>query len=194
MAEPGARRAGTAARAAQELAPGERWFVVQSQAKKESYAAAQLTNQGFRPFVPRVRKTVRHARKTRTALAALFPTYLFLALDLDRDRWRSVLGTFGVTTMIMAGERPRAVPHGVVEALADVVDGSGTLDFAERLAPGQEVRFLDGPSTTRGAWRFCWKSWGPSASSARTRSASCPWTAEPPTASSAHGRLRALPG
>jgi transcriptional antiterminator RfaH len=145
MAEPGARRAGTAARAAQELAPGERWFVVQSQAKKESYAAAQLTNQGFRPFVPRVRKTVRHARKTRTALAALFPTYLFLALDLDRDRWRSVLGTFGVTTMIMAGERPRAVPHGVVEALADVVDGSGTLDFAERLAPGQEVRFLDGP-------------------------------------------------
>lgn len=127
------------------LAPGERWFVVQSQPKKELYAAAQLANQDFRPFVPRLRKTVRHARRTRSVLAALFPRYLFVALDLERDRWRSVLGTFGVSTMIMAGERPRPVPDGVVEGLAEVADGAGAVDFANRLEPGQEVRFLEGP-------------------------------------------------
>jgi transcriptional antiterminator RfaH len=46
--------------------------------------------------------------------------------------------------MIMAGERPRPVPEGVVESLADVADASGAVDFADRLQPGQDVRFLDG--------------------------------------------------
>jgi transcriptional antiterminator RfaH len=134
----------TAAGGAPVLGPGERWFVVQSRPAKELYAATQLANQEFRPFVPRLRRTVRHARKTRTVLAALFPRYLFVALDLERDRWRSILGTFGVTTMIMAGERPRPVPAGVVEALTDVADASGAVGFADRLRPGQDVRFLDG--------------------------------------------------
>jgi len=145
VAKPTSPSTGNGAAGSPVLGPGERWFVVQSQPKKELYAAAQLANQDFRPFVPRLRRTVRHARKTRTVLAALFPRYLFVALDLERDRWRSVLGTFGVTTMIMAGERPRPVPAGVVESLADVADASGAVDFASSLTPGQEVRFLDGP-------------------------------------------------
>jgi transcriptional antiterminator RfaH len=131
--------------AAPELAPGERWFVVQSQPKKELYAAAQLANQEFRPFVPRLKRTVRHARKTHTVLAALFPRYLFVALDLEHARWRSILGTFGVSTMIMDGERPRPVPPGVVESLAQIADRTGTVTFAHGLLPGQDVRFLDGP-------------------------------------------------
>ena len=141
MAEQAGEQTGSGA---PHLAPGERWFVVQSQPKKELYAAQHLANQDFRPFVPRLRKTVRHARRTRTALAALFPRYLFLALDLERHQWRSVLGTFGVSTMIMAGERPRPVPEGVVESLADVADASGAVDFADRLQAGRDVRFLDG--------------------------------------------------
>ena len=138
----GARDGGSGA---PTLAEGERWFVVQSRPQKELYAATQLANQNFRPFVPRLRRTVRHARKTRTVLAALFPRYLFVALDPEHARWRSILGTFGVSTMIMDGERPRPVPDGVVEALADIADGTGAVTFAHGLTAGQEVRFLAGP-------------------------------------------------
>lgn len=127
------------------LLPGERWYVVQSRPQQELHAARQLANQRFHAFVPRVKRTVRHARRRRTVLTALFPRYLFTALDLERDRWRSVLGTYGVTTMIMDGERPRPVPPGVVESLADVVASDGTVDFADRLEVGDDVRFLDGP-------------------------------------------------
>ena len=128
-----------------ELAGGARWYVVHSAPRKELFAAEQLVNQGFRPFVPRFRRTVRHARQTRTVLTALFPRYLFVALDLQRDRWRSILGTFGVSHMIMAGERPKAVPTGVVEGLADAVDDGGAIGFRDRLQVGQEVRFATGP-------------------------------------------------
>ena len=145
VAKPTSPSTGNGAAGSPVLGPGERWFVVQSQPKKELYAAAQLANQDFRPFVPRLRRTVRHARKTRTVLAALFPRYLFVALDLEHARWRSILGTFGVATMIMDGERPRPVPPGVVESLAQIADRTGAVTFAHGLTAGQEVRFLDGP-------------------------------------------------
>ncbi len=37
---------------------------------------------------------------------------------LNRDRWRPVNGTFGVSRLIMEGVRPKQVPLSVVEALA----------------------------------------------------------------------------
>ena len=58
----------------------------------------------------------------------IFPRYLFVVLDLDRDRWRSVNGTFGVARLVMmAGDRPQPAPHGVVEALVALADGRDVL-------------------------------------------------------------------
>ena len=129
-----------------ELTAGERWFCVHTLPKKELYAEANLKRQDFRCFVPKVIKTVRHARRTKTALAALFPRYLFIVIDLDRDQWRSILGTFGVATLIMEDDlRPRSAPVGVVESLIEATGTAGSLDFRDQLKVGQDVRILTGP-------------------------------------------------
>ncbi len=78
------------------LGANERWFVVNSKPKREMQAFMHLANQGFRLFMPKRRKTVRHARKTTVVLAPVFPSYIFVALDVTQPRWRSVNGTFGV--------------------------------------------------------------------------------------------------
>ena len=62
------------------LSGGERWYVVHTRTHRENTAQAQLANQGFRTFMPRLEKTVRHARKTALILAPLFPRYFFIAL------------------------------------------------------------------------------------------------------------------
>src|SRR4051812_35737513 len=80
------------------LVPGERWYAVYSQPHREVRAQQQLTAQGFMAFLPLYRKTVRHARKLTTVSAPFFPRYLFVALDLSQHQWRSVNGTFGVTS------------------------------------------------------------------------------------------------
>src|ERR1700694_1974440 len=84
------------AESAQPLAREGRWFAVQSLARRERWAAKHLRNQNFSVFLPCRRTTRRHARKLETILAPFFPGYLFVSLDLARDRWRSVNGTFGV--------------------------------------------------------------------------------------------------
>ena len=127
------------------LAQDPRWYVVQSRPHKELYAATNLERQGFRPFVPQLRKTVRHARRTKTILAPLFPRYLFVSLDLSRDLWRSVRGTFGVSWLVMDGDRPRPVPRDLVEQIIASTHNADGIDFSDRLVLGQNVRFLTGP-------------------------------------------------
>lgn len=121
-----------------------RWYAVQAQYRKEQFAQTNLENQGFEAFVPQFRRTVRHARQTRTVLAPLFPGYLFVRLDLARHRWRSVQGTFGVLRLVTDGHRPLPAPRGLVEAMMDMLAECGT-SSAVRLASGDIVRILNGP-------------------------------------------------
>lgn len=123
---------------------GARWHVVYSQPHKELYAARHLTAQGYQTFTPQLSRMVRHARKTQSVLRPLFARYIFISFDPAVDYWRPVLGTFGVTSMIMNGERPRPVPRGVVEALIAAYDGRGGYDFRHDMRPGDPVRFLGG--------------------------------------------------
>lgn len=124
---------------------GARWFVVHAQPHRELKAHAHLVRQGFRSFLPLHFKTTRHARQFRTAVAPLFPRYLFVELTIGVDRWRSILGTVGVSQLIMEGDHPKAVAPGVVEAIVALTDASGLLALDPAVLPGQSVRIASGP-------------------------------------------------
>ena len=131
--------------ASMSAAGGHRWFVAFTQARQELRAIDNLHRQGWRTFLPFHFATRRHARKFRTVRAPVFPRYVFVALDLDRDRWRSVNGTFGVQRLVMAEDRPIPAPVGVVETLMQSVDRHGNLEFTSALRPGSRVRLVSGP-------------------------------------------------
>jgi transcription elongation factor/antiterminator RfaH len=122
-----------------------RWYAVNTRPNAEKIAVANLERQGFRSFLPSCIKTVRHARKFRTTLAPLFPGYLFVSLDITRDRWRSVNGTHGVVALVMTGGEPRAIPTGIVETLQDMAGEGSVIRFGQELKPGQRVKLLAGP-------------------------------------------------
>src|SRR5262245_31064997 len=126
------------------LAGDERWFLVHTQPKSENKAEWHLHAQGFRTYLPRIVKTVRHARQLRTVKAPLFPRYLFIILDLTRDRWLSVRSTVGVSRVFAHQDgRPVPVPAGIVETLIEHSDGNvARLD--SRLRAGESVRLLSG--------------------------------------------------
>src|SRR5271155_2804100 len=127
------------------LSDCERWYAVHTLPFAEARAEGQLHRQGFRTFQPKRHKTVRHARRQSTVEAPFFPRYLFIVLDLARDQWRSVNGTFGVSRLVMWGDRPHPVPRGVVEALIAVADARGILQLARKLQIGGPVRLMAGP-------------------------------------------------
>ena len=124
------------------LVGGERWYVARTLANRDNFAADNIQRLGFRVYAPKFRRTVRHARRTQSILAPLFPGYLFVVADLSRDRWRSVNGALGVASLIMSAELPTPVPHGVVET---IIERGNQLESAPTLQIGQMVRILSGP-------------------------------------------------
>jgi transcription elongation factor/antiterminator RfaH len=122
-----------------------RWYLLQTLPRRELTAVAHLIRQGFTTFLPQFWKTTRHARTLRTIKAPLFPGYLFVWLDLSRDRWLCVRSTLGVSRLLSTRDgSPFPVPSGIVETLIQSSGGDVTrLDAG--LVQGQTVRILSGP-------------------------------------------------
>src|ERR1700720_4239887 len=123
-----------------------RWYVVQTQVNGEAKAAKNLLRQGYEISLPRYLKRRRHARKVDFTAKPLFPRYMFVAVDVATQRWRSIQSTFGVSRLVTHGEEPAALPEGVVQALKAREDRSGfvKMDARPAFAPGDKVRVIAG--------------------------------------------------
>ncbi len=123
----------------------KRWYAVYTRARGEAWAAGNLIRQGFEVYFPKIRKEVRHARRIRSVLAPMFPRYLLVRMDTERQRWRSVNGTFGVSHIICQGEIPASVPDEVISAIRGREDQSGVVRLMPNgLKPGDQVRVREG--------------------------------------------------
>ena len=127
-------------------AVGARWYVVQTQVNGEVRAAQNLLRQRFEIYLPRYLKRRRHARKVDFAAKPLFPRYLFVAIDMAAQRWRSIQSTQGVSRLVCNGEEPAAVPHGLLGALKAREDDRGfvRMEAKPAFSLGDKVRVLAG--------------------------------------------------
>ena len=124
----------------------KRWYVAHTRPQAEARAREHLLHQGFEAWLPEYRKQRRHARRTDQVLRPLFPRYLFVHLDLDAERWRSVLGTAGVQHLV-GGDPPTPLADAVIDLLKSRVDAEGLVPVSPALSlkPGDAVRIADGP-------------------------------------------------
>lgn len=131
-----------------ECAQPGRWYAVQTRPGRESLAQLNLHNQSFQTFLPKVRRLKRVGRRSVPCLCPWFPGYVFVHLDTERQRWRSVGGTIGVVRLV--GFRgsdglPAPMPLGVIERLQELSSAEGELQLKEQLRPGDHVRVMGGP-------------------------------------------------
>jgi transcription elongation factor/antiterminator RfaH len=123
----------------------KRWYVVQAQPGREQLALVHLARQSFEGFCPTRLKTRRSGHKHVKVKAPFFPGYLFVSLDVDCERWRSINGTIGVMRLVAfgSGGRPTPLPGGFVERLHEL--NGGNCSIADELRAGDRVRVISGP-------------------------------------------------
>ena len=131
-----------------------RWCVAYTQPMRETLAEQHLLAQGFDAYLPRIPKTRRHARKEERVKAPLFPRYIFVGVDLEKDPWRSINGTRGVSHLILWDERtPAEIPGTVIEGLKsrERDDGTVSIEALCLFDKGDKVRVLEGALQDQGA-------------------------------------------
>ncbi|WP_035544531.1 MULTISPECIES: transcription termination/antitermination NusG family protein [Holospora] len=123
------------------------WCVVHTQPLKESIAQKHLLDQGYEVYFPRFKKVCRHARRVEEKLVPLFPRYIFLGLDLNLVRWRSINGTRGVSYLLMCDAlNPAQVEADVIYRLQEKEIGDGIVPISSlvNFVKGEKVRILEG--------------------------------------------------
>jgi transcription elongation factor/antiterminator RfaH len=121
------------------------WYVVYTQPRGEARAVQHLVAQGYNVFAPFLPKKVRHARQSKVFMVSLFPRYVFVALDLSHDMWRSINGTAGVCSLVTSADRPLPLPSGFVEALIAAHASGVQWGQDEGFQVNQSARFDSGP-------------------------------------------------
>jgi transcriptional antiterminator RfaH len=128
-----------------ELFARAAWVVVNTHANQETVAQRNLIIQGYDVYRPVIRKRIRHARRTDDVLRPLFPCYLFVRLNMRTMRWRPILSTVGVRSVVRSGDTPSLLPEGLIDDLkAREKDGVITRPASSRVI-GDVVRLARGP-------------------------------------------------
>jgi transcriptional antiterminator RfaH len=122
------------------------WYVLQSKAKHEAIAERNLGNQGFITFLPKL-SVQRHLRgRWHSVCEPLFPGYIFIELDLERQNTAPIRSTRGVIRLVRLGASLQPFPESLLHALMQAQTGSGdAIDPAKLFKSGDEVMLINGP-------------------------------------------------
>ncbi|WP_045835456.1 transcription termination/antitermination protein NusG [Hyphomicrobium sp. 99] len=93
------------------------WIAVNTHPNRERSAEQNLRNQGYEVYGPVIRKQIRHARRVSDVLRPLFPGYLFVRLNDTQSRWRPILSTVGVRSVVCTRDVPCILPVQLIDDL-----------------------------------------------------------------------------
>lgn len=119
------------------------WYVLRTKSRRERWAAENVERQGCKYYLPCYEvltpiKGKLHSLKPQI----LFPSYLFVQPREDGS-WRFLLSTFGVQSMIMAGqESPAVMPEREITRLMARQDERGIVSLPDI---DDEGNVVDGP-------------------------------------------------
>lgn len=135
------------------------WYAIHTKPRSEEIAEENLVRQGFETYLPRCVVSRRNRGKWVDRIEPLFPRYLFIRLDLERDNVAPIRSTRGVVGLVRFSNTPAPVPEGLVEKLkasANPETGLHALN-AGGLEKGDKVRISEGPLSELDAVFLAWK-------------------------------------
>ncbi len=121
-----------------------RWYVLYTKPNAEYMAARALMQQGFETFLPVV-KTPQPRRGYETV--PLFPSYVFIYVDLNRALIRRIHESPGVRTIVKFDNKPAQVPEAIIAYIrqrVEEINGRGGLPN-HNFQPGDRVYIRSGP-------------------------------------------------
>ena len=138
------------------------WFLLQTKPRMEESALANLENQGYQCFLPRLLRERVSRGRVKVTREPLFARYLFIRLGttLDSVSWAPLRSTVGVSQLVRFGEQAAKASESLIDALRRAEDAGGTggtgltegtagpegNENIERLfKSGDPVTILDGP-------------------------------------------------
>lgn len=121
-----------------------RWYALYTRCHHERTTNKILTDNGLVTFLPEI--LVPSRRKDRKLLIKrpLFPNYLFVRLDGNKENWLKVYRTHGFVR-ICGNERPTPIPDEDINSIKIFVQSDRNIYPLPFLVVGSKVKVVAGP-------------------------------------------------
>ncbi|MEQ9393700.1 transcription termination/antitermination NusG family protein [Haliea sp.] len=124
---------------------GRQWYAVATRPRMEQAARENLERQGYEVCLPEIRLRKRRGGRWQAVTEALFPGYLFVALDLEHDNAAPIRSTVGARGLVRFGLHSPAMPVGSVEFLRGQIPQGAEAETPLPFTPGDKLRITRGP-------------------------------------------------
>lgn len=109
-------------------------------------AKTNLTRQNVASFMPMRTRTQRRANRLMDVKRPLFPGYLFIEVDPEAVRWRSINSTYGVAKAVsLTDGRPTPVPSELMARIRSLHEQGSDATSFDHFVVGERVRVVSGP-------------------------------------------------
>ena len=124
-----------------------KWYVINTKPNSELIAVQKLKRHNYNVYCPTYISIVKHARKMRKIIKPLFPGYLFICLDIQKDPWTPINYMIGVKKLLSDGTFPIALDEAIIDELLGLQNNQGFIENVELdfYKIDQEVIVNDGP-------------------------------------------------
>ena len=125
------------------LSGKKRWCAVYSKPQKEDFAQWHLQLKGLEVFLPKL--VLPECTRRPKRIVPLFPSYLFVRLDITSEEPSYVIWAPGVKRFVSFNGVPATIDDETIDFLMNRADTNGQISAASNLKPGQQVRITGGP-------------------------------------------------
>ena len=101
------------------------WYLVYTKPRAESTGVDNIRNQGYEVFFPQIIFEKPGVKKERLKTEPMFPRYLFIKLNKEKDNWITIKSTVGISHLVLFGNELAKVPNQVIKALKKISDKNG---------------------------------------------------------------------
>lgn len=122
------------------------WYLIQAKPRSESLALENLSNQGYKCYLPMMKTEKVLNNEIKVKKVPLFPRYLFINLDLNFESksWYPVRFTRGVSNLVRFGQTPARIHNELIQHIY-----SREHLFESEVQPlyqqGQSLKIINGP-------------------------------------------------
>jgi len=118
------------------------WVVVKTKKNNEKKADVNLSNQGFKTFLPKYRFHKKTLNKSKLILRPLFPGYIFVYVNKNQP-WNKINNTYGVSYILTNNGKLSFLPHHLYLVIKRKCDRDDIIFNQNKLQKGEKVRFKE---------------------------------------------------
>lgn len=123
------------------------WFVVYCKSREELRAQRNLENQGVSSFFPKICKEKILRGKKKVVEEALFPSYLFVNISKNDEKFCVIRSTRGINNFVKFGLNMATIPDKQIKKLEQLCHVNNKLEINREdvYKNGDKVEILNGP-------------------------------------------------